>query len=85
MTLGNVVVYGAGEAPGYPNYFGLPVGTEEFKHTLQGQVLGPLYLPSHIIGGIVSIFSNPRAGLEGVDIWHRNNFMETGPMQGRVW
>jgi hypothetical protein len=92
ITLGNVIVYGPRTSPGdrNVNFQNTPsrhtVGQEEYRHTVQGQILGPLYLPAHIIGGVSSMFRSPNAGLlHPVDSWHSNNFMETGPMQDRVF
>ncbi len=92
MTLGNVIIYGPSRSPDASNccFCDSPpqhtVGREEYRHTLQGQILGPLYLPLHLIGGVMSIFSRPDARLvRRVDAWHRNNFMETGPMRDRTF
>lgn len=92
MTLGNVIVYGVDSYPSEPNiYFkntpvGHTVGREEYRHTLQGQILGPLYFPVHIIGGVSSLIRSPNSELlYSVDRWHSNNFMETGPMQDRTF
>ena len=92
MTLGNVVIYGPARTPAHPNtpFVDSPrthtVGREEFRHTQQGQLLGPLYLPLHIIAGILSLCRSPHPRLRRrVDGWHRNNFMETGPMCDRVF
>lgn len=92
MTLGNVVIYGPRRTPATPNrpFLDSPpshtVGREEFRHTQQGQVLGPLYLPLHIAAGILSLCRRPHPRLQcRVDGWHRNNFMETGPMCDRVF
>ncbi|MNF70770.1 hypothetical protein D3C84_526940 [compost metagenome] len=93
MTHGNVVLYGTSTSPDSQNNLfwgtvGWTVGGEEGKHVIQGQILGPFYYPMHILGGVMSIFSNPHPGLVKpgeIDLWHRNNFMETGPMQGSVF
>ncbi len=92
MTLGNVITYGTKTSPGDPNVHfkntpeGHTVGQEEYRHTIQGQILGPLYFPAHIIGGTSSILCAPHPELRHpVDAWHRNNFMETGPMQDRTF
>jgi hypothetical protein len=99
ITLGNTISYGTEYPPSRTNYpfdtitgpyscYRNTVGNEERLHTMQGQVLGPLYLPAHLMGGVVSIFSSPHAAMPAgmlVDPWHRNNFMEIGPMQGSVW
>lgn len=92
MALGNVIIYGPSRSPGTSNVPfldsppGHTVGREEFRHTQQGQILGPLYLPAHFIGGVVSLCRSPHPGLKcKVDAWHRNNFMESGPMRDRVF
>ena len=92
MTLGNVIIYGPARTPDMNNcaFCDSPpahtVGREEYRHTLQGQVLGPFYLPLHLIGGVLSLLRKPHAGLvRPVDSWHRNNFMETGPMRDRTF
>lgn len=91
MTLGNVIVYGTNTYPGAPNIplpsspIGWTVGGEEYKHTIQGQILGPLYFPAHLLGGGTSLLRTPLPGYMGGDAWHQNNFMETGPMSGRVF
>jgi hypothetical protein len=92
MTLGNVVIYGRARSPSHANtpFVDSPathtVGREEFRHTQQGQILGPLYLPLHLIAGILSLLRAPHPRLcRRVDAWHQNNFMETGPMRDRVF
>jgi hypothetical protein len=92
MTLGNVVIYGCSCSPDRPNipFANSPachtVGREEFRHTQQGQILGPLYLPLHLIAGVLSVLRSPHPELRRpVDAWHRNNFMEIGPMRDRVF
>jgi hypothetical protein len=93
ITIGNVQVYGPASSPGASNvhFANTParftVGAEEGLHTVQGMITGPLYLPLHAAaGGASSIFRSPHPGLlHPVDGWHQNNFMETGPMQGRVF
>ncbi len=92
MTFGNAVIYGQNVSPDSSNVHFLKTPTdftvygEEFRHTLQSQILGPAYFPSHIIGGMTSIFREPHPDLlHPVDKWHQNNFMETGPMQDTVF
>jgi RHS repeat-associated protein len=88
MTMGNVIVFGPDYGPGVSNeHFattpsGYTVGQEEYLHTVQGEVLGPLYFPAHIIGGTISLWSDPLPGYSGGDKWHQNNAFETGPMTG---
>jgi DNA replication protein DnaC len=57
-------------------------GTRKLQHTLQGQVLGPLYLPANIIGGVTATLGTPFTGPgPGGSPWHGPlNFMERGPM-----
>ncbi len=84
MSLGSVNVFGKGTDPDDDNNLnvGVSAGREESLHTLQSRVLGPLYFPLHLLGGTISAFSPDRPGF---DWWHRNNFMEEGPMHGGVW
>jgi hypothetical protein len=92
MTLGNVIIYGPCRSPDAPNvcFSDSPachtVGREEFRHTQQGEILGPLYLPTHLVAGLISLLRAPHPGLaRPVDAWHRNNFMERGPMRDRIF
>lgn len=92
ITLGNTISYGSDTLPENRNvpFVGTPnnhtVGKEELNHTIQGQILGLGYLPAHLVGGIISVFSSPHPDLYyNVDPWHQNNFMETGPMQNEVF
>lgn len=53
---------------------GQTLGLEESFHSIQGRILGPLYLPANIVGGA--------AGVIGSGYWHGPaNFMERGPHQ----
>jgi len=73
ITLGNTIIYSrrAGFDPWSPRFFG-NLGIEEMQHTFQGQVLGPLYLPSHMALGTASTLWNGE--------WHGAiNVLETGP------
>jgi len=92
ITLGNVVIYGVRVAPEHPNRrlrftpHGYTVAHEEYMHTLQGQILGPLYLPVHIVCGLWSCWHPPHPQFRcRVDRWHQANAMEIGPMQGRIF
>lgn len=92
MTVGNAIIYGPSCRPGQPNCpfvdspTGHTVGREEFRHTQQGQVLGPLYLPLHLVAGLLSLLRSPYKGLvHPVDPWHRHNFLEHGPMRDRIF
>ena len=78
ITFGNTISYMGNQSPNTfgPNYFltseGHTVGQHEGSHTIQGEILGPLYLPTHLIGGLISEITSGS--------WHGNNFMENGPM-----
>ena len=86
MSLGDVNVFGRLVPPSTMGPFGFTVGQEEALHSIQSRILGPLYFPAHILGGIKSWFTPPgKAPYPGLDFWHRNNFMENGPMNGRVF
>ena len=70
VTLGNVIVYalGAGPDKAYPNG---PMGAHERAHTLQGEILGLLYLPLHLAS---QAYSYARTGT-----YDRANPLEIGP------
>lgn len=79
ITLGNAIVYG----PGFGPDFQLPngtVGDHERQHTYQGQILGPLYLPSNILGISAGLLFNGDA--HGPANWN-----EVGPQANppRPW
>jgi len=70
ITLGNVQVFN-GE-PGDPDGTGA-AGRHEEQHTYQGEQLGPLYLPSNILGGVAGEL------IDGE--WHgQHNWNEAGPL-----
>ena len=76
ITLGNVIAYGEKAGPKTPLSKGSPVtvGDHERQHTYQGELLGPLYLPSNILGGV--------AGLVTEGSWHGEaNWNERGPQE----
>jgi RHS repeat-associated protein len=70
ITLGNTISYGSGVGPEKQLGRGIltTFGTHELQHTYQGQFLGPLYLPIHMIAIGVSVFTSGNT--------HHNNFME---------
>lgn len=71
ITLGEVIVYNLDPDM---EFNGSTVRAHELAHVVQGQVVGPLYLPLHLIGGL-------RAWLRG-EAWSapgNRNFMEVGP------
>jgi hypothetical protein len=74
ITIGNVINYGADYPPSAYGGDDNLIGPHEMQHTWQSQILGPLYLPLNLIGGIGgSVFNGA---------WHGPaNFMEAGPQQ----
>jgi len=73
ITLGNVVLYGRGARPESWTRSGATLGDHERQHTVQGQQLGLLYLPSQLLGGL--------AGLLVDRSWHGpSNWNERGPL-----
>ena len=73
ITIGNTEVFG--DDLSKPGNDGQPIGApHEEQHTYQGEQLGPLYLPSNLLGGIT-------AEVLGGN-WHKpQNWNETGPQQ----
>jgi hypothetical protein len=72
ITLGNTQAFGY--KPTTMGGDGNRMGPHEEQHTYQGQQLGPLYLPSNILGGV--------AGLLIDGSWHGpHNWNELGPQQ----
>jgi len=83
MSLGYTSVGGTGEGnqpddirPG-DNY---SVGYQEQQHTYQGQALGPLYFPAHLVAGTGALIATAGSG-QPIDVrWHDpTNVLETGP------
>ncbi len=71
ITLGNTVCYGTNVGPDTPLPNG-SMGNHELQHTLQGELLGPLYLPSNMLGGATGIVVDGN--------WHGpSNWNEVGP------
>jgi RHS repeat-associated protein len=80
VTLGNTASYGGDFGPETLVLGDIPVGVHEIQHTLQGQLLGPLYLPSNIFGGVSAVIRN--------GYWHGSfNWNEVGPQSNppRPW
>jgi hypothetical protein len=82
VTLGNATIYSRHpeSQPGYRQKNGVTVQEHERQHTLQGQMLGPMYIPSNIAGGLYALS-------KGQD-WHGEaNWNEVGPQQNppRPW
>ena len=81
ITLGNAISYAPDYSPGSSRWF--QTQEHEFLHTLQGEQLGPLYLPSNIIGGTAALVVN-----HSWRAWHEPmNWNEVGPQSTppRVW
>lgn len=75
ITLGNVQVFNGKPTDTLDERFPpILFGQHEEPHTNQGELLGPLYLPSNIFGGL--------AGLLIDGSWHGpHNWNEVGPQQ----
>ncbi|TDU31389.1 hypothetical protein DFR24_0757 [Panacagrimonas perspica] len=79
ITLGNVILYGR-------HAYGL--AEHERVHTLQGQFIGPAYLPLNVIGMALSLLSWPvkRLRRPGCGPFHgRLNFMEGHPAKDGLY
>jgi hypothetical protein len=79
VTIGAAGIYPrSGTDPGGPGYVtheatGQTTGMEEGNHSTQNLVLGPFYIPAHILTGTLGIIG-PGHG------WHGDwNFLEKGP------
>jgi hypothetical protein len=69
ITLGNVIIYG--KVASHPDLYDR-FAAHERQHTYQGELLGPFYLPSNLLGGGLALL---RQGS-----WHGSlNWNETGP------
>jgi hypothetical protein len=81
VTLGNVIVYGGGQATPQA------LGPHEIRHTIQGQILGPLYIPANLIGMGASLLSSPFVDSPHGILFGPANFMEAGPYSTppRTW
>jgi len=80
LTLGNVVLYGRGASPADRTTGGATMAEHERQHTLQGERLGPLYLVSNALGGVIALVRD--------GAWHGpSNWNERGPQSNppRAW
>ena len=79
-TIGNVVLYGRRVTPASVGFDGNLLGDHERQHTIQGEHLGVLYLPSNLFGGLAGL-------LVSGDWYGRANWNERGPQQhpSRPW
>lgn len=81
LTIGNVICYGCHCAPHTH-------GEHERQHTIQAQVLGPFYLPLHLVAQLASICTHQIKAWRGPTLVHgRANFLEVGPLSNppRPW
>ena len=79
ITLGNVILYGR---------HAYRLADHERVHTLQGQFVGPAYLPLNVLGMALSVISWPIRSLRrpGCGPFHgRLNFMEGWPNQACLY
>jgi hypothetical protein len=83
ITFGHVGVYGRGVdyQPDALGISGERLGIEEFQHTRQGNVLGPLYLPAHLaFGATAASIGTARGERSFIEAWHGPaNLLEVGP------
>ncbi|MFQ5472252.1 MAG: hypothetical protein ACE5FA_05125 [Dehalococcoidia bacterium] len=85
ITIGNTIIYGGGQAT--PANF----GGHEGAHTIQGQWLGPAYLPGHILtraaGALASPFTSSTFRSELFGDRNSSNPLEVGPYSNpsRPW
>jgi hypothetical protein len=85
ITIGNTTTYN--DDPYDPNNHSwdpprgqprVPVWEHEKQHTIQGQQLGPLYLPSNLAGGLAALMFDRDP--KGRPDWHGpHNWNEQGP------
>lgn len=67
ITLGNTIIYSPRSG-----FSASQIGIQEAQHTIQGQVLGPAYLPAHLVLGTAATLVNGS--------WHGSlNVLERGP------
>lgn len=80
ITLGNAIIYSKEDGPDVLDAKGVATGDHERQHTFQGEMLGPLYLPSNVAGGLTALIRD--------GTWHgRHNWNEVGPQSAprRPW
>lgn len=93
ITLGEVTLYnddpysdqGRDAWSGVEASEGHPVWEHEQQHVIQGRQLGPLYLPSNLLGGMLAVL---HPGDRPHDAWHGpRNWNEVGPAMNpaRPW
>ncbi|MCW5830523.1 MAG: hypothetical protein KIT79_14550, partial [Deltaproteobacteria bacterium] len=81
-TFGDAVLYQPGTSPIEADTTLGNIGRNihvyqvEAVHVMQGRLLGPLYLPLHIVSGTISIVIGAVTFLPPHKWWHEYNFME---------
>ena len=58
ITIGNTISYSSSWGPNDQFQNGNFVSDHELQHTLQGEQLGPLYIPSNLLGGVAGLLLN---------------------------
>jgi hypothetical protein len=86
ITLGNTTTYSGdpsdprSEWGPYNAKYAAPIWEHERQHTIQGEQLGPLYLPSNLAGGMLALIRDRNE--EGEPDWHGpSNWNERGPQE----
>jgi hypothetical protein len=74
ITLGQVVLYGAGATPSSVGFDGNRLGDHERAHVRQGERLGIFYLPAHLLSGLAGMILDR-------DWYGPANWNERGPQR----
>lgn len=86
LTLGNVISYGPRTPYNELMYPNQPergtYGDHEEQHTDQGEQLGPLYLPSNVLGLLWSVINDPGWDGHGPSNWNERGPQSCAPV---VW
>lgn len=83
VTLGNTTTYDddpsdpRGEWAKYNRDHAAPIWEHERQHTIQGELLGPLYLPSNMVGGAWALARD--GDWHGPSNWNERGPQETSP------
>ncbi len=79
ITFGNTILYGSNNGPTYNWPNGSTTGDHEMQHTLQGEQLGPLYLPSNLLGGTTGLIFDGQWGGQNSSNWNEAGPYSTPP------
>ncbi len=74
ITIGNTISYGEFNGPDHKWNNRTTTADHERQHTFQGELLGPLYLPSNLLGGMAGTILDGRWGSPNSFNWN-----EVGP------